>query len=161
MKIEVKPIGTVKREDQTKIIVENEYVDALEKIECFSHLIIIYWLHKVEDNHRKIVKIKPKLKETPTLGVFATRFPARPNPIGLTTVKLLKRNGSTLIVDGLDAEDGTPILDIKPYIPIYDKPKGRVKLPKWVEKHIKNHKHFENHTYKDILKMIEQYYRIQ
>jgi tRNA-Thr(GGU) m(6)t(6)A37 methyltransferase TsaA len=67
------------------------------------------------------------------VGVFATRSPARPNPIGLTTVRVLERSRNTLKVTGLDAIDGTPVLDIKPYIPGYDSP-TRAKTPSWMKK---------------------------
>jgi len=93
-----------------------EYADGLRDLEGFSHLILLYHLHKAG---------KPRLQVTPFLdsqphGVFATRAPVRPNPIGLSVVQLTGIQGNLLSVDGLDILDGTPLLDIKPYIPSFD-----------------------------------------
>ncbi|MEJ2295988.1 MAG: TrmO family methyltransferase, partial [Candidatus Lokiarchaeota archaeon] len=71
------------------------------------------------------------LKEMPLKGIFATRSPVRPNPICKTTVKLIERRGATLVVEGLDAIDNTPVVDIKPHIPFYDSPLN-VKLADWM-----------------------------
>lgn len=152
--IELYPIGFVEKSDgHSKIVVNGEFEDALEQIEQFNCLVILYWLHKVDD--RSVLKIKPRFRDTPVLGVFATRFPARPNPIGISTVELVERSGNALIVKGLDAENGTPVIDIKPYIPIYDEPKVEVELPHWVVKHLKLHKRKKHpHTYEEVLKLV-------
>ncbi|HDI31501.1 MAG TPA: tRNA (N6-threonylcarbamoyladenosine(37)-N6)-methyltransferase TrmO [Thermofilum sp.] len=158
MSFKVKPIGFVRKLESGKKYIEvlEEYEEALEKIECFSHVIVLYWLNKVPEDLRKTLRIKPKFEWAPELGIFATRFPARPNPIGITTVKLLSRRGRTLLIDDIDAEDGTPILDLKPYIPLFDKPKGRVILPRWVLRHIKEHHHeHDDLSFEEILKMVE------
>jgi tRNA-Thr(GGU) m(6)t(6)A37 methyltransferase TsaA len=85
-------------------------------VESFSHLFILYWLHEISIKAKERLKTHPRgRKDMPLLGIFATRTPYRPNPIGLTLVELLKIEGSILTVRGLDAFDGTPILDIKPY----------------------------------------------
>jgi len=153
----VKPVGFVKKLDDRKssIKILKKYARCLEQIEHFSHLVILYWMNKVSEDLRRDLKVKPRHMDTPTLGVFSTRFPARPNPIGVTTVKLLSRKGATLVVEGLDAEDGTPVIDVKPYIPIFDKPSGRVKLPWWVLKHLKDHDHQHPSSFKEILKLVE------
>ena len=93
-----------------------EYAEGLRDLDGFSHVVLLYHLHKVAE---------PKLVVTPfldtqTRGVFATRSPARPNPIGLSVVKLLKMKGHTLRVENIDILDGTPLLDIKPYVPEFD-----------------------------------------
>ena len=93
-----------------------EYVAGLRDLDGFSHIILLYHLHKAG---------KPRLLVTPFLdskphGVFATRAPVRPNPIGLSVVHLTGIEGDRLYVDGLDILDGTPLLDIKPYIPSFD-----------------------------------------
>jgi tRNA (adenine37-N6)-methyltransferase len=93
-----------------------EYTEGLRDLDGFSHIILLYHLHKVG---------KPRMLVTPFLdsqphGVFATRAPVRPNPIGLSLVQLIRIEGSLLRVDGLDILDGTPLLDIKPYIPSFD-----------------------------------------
>ncbi|MFX1442993.1 MAG: tRNA (N6-threonylcarbamoyladenosine(37)-N6)-methyltransferase TrmO [Promethearchaeota archaeon] len=116
----------------SKIIVKKEYIDCLDGIEDFSHLVILFWTHKVPDQARQIKKVHPAgLKKMPIKGIFATRSPVRPNPICKTTVKLIERKGDTLIVEGLDAIDNTPVLDIKPHIPFYDSPLN-IKLADWM-----------------------------
>ena len=93
-----------------------EYAEGLRDVDGFSHLILLYHLHQTAE---------PKLVVTPFMdsrarGVFATRAPTRPNPIGLSVVKLLKAEGRTLHVENVDVLNGTPLLDIKPYVPEFD-----------------------------------------
>ena len=117
---------------KSEIIINEEYLDCLEGIEDFSHLIILFWTNKVPNKARQIKKVHPAgLKEMPIKGIFATRSPVRPNPICKTTVKLIERKGKTLFVEGLDAIDNTPVVDIKPHIPFYDSPLN-VKLADWM-----------------------------
>jgi tRNA-Thr(GGU) m(6)t(6)A37 methyltransferase TsaA len=125
MKINLKPIGFVKTDAVGKevrdknlisqIVFREELTEALEGIQGFSHLFVIFWLHKIGENERKAMKVHPRGREDlPLLGVFATRTPCRPNPIGLTRVKLLGVKGNVVVVQGLDAFNGTPVLDVKP-----------------------------------------------
>ena len=97
----------------SKIEVFRKYQDGLKDVEGFSHLVILYLLHKSKSYS---LHVRPRL-DTTLRGVFATRSPNRPNRIGLRVVELLERNGNKLKVKGLDAEDNTPLLDIKPYTP--------------------------------------------
>lgn len=98
------------------IMFKKGYEKALDGIEDFSHIYIIFWMHKIGDAERKILKTHPRGRiDLPLLGVLATRSPLRPNPIGLTVVELLERKGNILKVRGLDAFDGTPVIDVKPY----------------------------------------------
>jgi tRNA-Thr(GGU) m(6)t(6)A37 methyltransferase TsaA len=114
------------------IIINKEYSDCLDGIEDFSHIIVLFWTHKVSDNARQIKKVHPAgLKQMPIKGIFATRSPVRPNPLCKTTVKLIERKGTTLIVEGLDAIDNTPVVDIKPHVPFYDSPLN-VRLADWM-----------------------------
>lgn len=124
-KIVLKPIGFVRTQaidDEVKdknrlsqIVIDDGLAEALEGIEDFSHLFVLFWLHKVKKEERKILKVHPRgRKDSPLLGVFATRTMYRPNPIGLTLVELVRVDGNVLTVRGLDAFDGTPVLDIKP-----------------------------------------------
>jgi tRNA-Thr(GGU) m(6)t(6)A37 methyltransferase TsaA len=100
----------------SRIIFREEYIEALEGVEEFSHLFVLFWLHEISGESRKVMKVHPRGRaDMPLLGIFATRTPHRPNPIGLTRVKLLKIEGTVLTVQGLDAYDGTPVLDIKPF----------------------------------------------
>ncbi len=140
-KIEIQPIGFVKRvtsdEDLkdknviSKIIFKKELVKALDGIEDFSHIFVIYWLHKISNAEKTFLTVHPQGKaELPLLGIFATRAPNRPNSIGLTVVELVKHVGNILWVKGLDAFDNTPVLDIKPY-DYYDVITN-ARVPKWL-----------------------------
>lgn len=93
-----------------------EFSAGLRDLEGFSHIYLIYYLHKVS---RMQLTVVPFLDSTPR-GIFATRAPLRPNPIGLSIVPLKKIEAPILYVDRLDVLDGTPLLDIKPYIPEFD-----------------------------------------
>lgn len=93
-----------------------EFADGLDGVEDFSHLMVLFWLHGMGPEQRRKLRVRPKGRaDLPEVGVFAVHSPARPNPIGVTVVELLHREGDTLVVRGLDALDGTPILDIKAY----------------------------------------------
>jgi tRNA-Thr(GGU) m(6)t(6)A37 methyltransferase TsaA len=125
-KINLDPVGFVQTEatgkevrDKTvisQIVFREELTEALEGVEEFSHLFVLFWLHEMSDEDRRIMKVHPRGRsDMPLLGIFATRTPHRPNPIGLTRVKLLSVKGNIITVQGLDAFNGTPILDIKPF----------------------------------------------
>jgi len=138
--IKISPVGFVKRkmkEEDVKdkslvcsIIFKKEYEKALDGIKDFSHVYVIFWMHEISNAERRTLKTYPRGRiDLPLLGVFATRSPLRPNPIGLTIVELLRRKGNVLTVRGLDAFDGTPIIDVKPYN--HWDIIGDVKVPKW------------------------------
>jgi tRNA (adenine37-N6)-methyltransferase len=115
----------------SEIVVDPTLEGALDSLELFSHVIILYWMDKSTSQALE-TKIHPKHNpEFPLVGLFATRAPIRPNPIANTTVKLLEHRGNILKVQGLDAYDGTPVLDIKPYIPGNDCVEG-VTVPDWI-----------------------------
>ena len=120
----LKAIGTVrKRETTSDIVVNDNLTEALDGLEEFSHIIVLYWMHQAANRSQPPTKVHPRGEQKlPLVGVFATRSPNRPNPVGKATVRLLERQGNTLKVSGLDAIDGTPVIDIKPYIPGYDSP---------------------------------------
>ena len=104
----------------SEIIVKREYIDLLDGIEDFSHALILYWAHRVDAAGRELTRVHPLgRKDLPLVGVFATCSPARPNPILVIAVRILARKGASLLVNGLDAVDGSPVLDIKPYLPDY------------------------------------------
>jgi tRNA-Thr(GGU) m(6)t(6)A37 methyltransferase TsaA len=93
------------------------WAETLDGIEEFSHIIAIFYLGQATTDQPLRLKTHPMGRpELPEVGIFATRSPVRPNGIGVTTVKLLRHSGNTLTVEGLDAYDGTPVLDIKPYL---------------------------------------------
>jgi tRNA-Thr(GGU) m(6)t(6)A37 methyltransferase TsaA len=143
VKINLTPIGFVRnsikepgiedwRTVTSEIIIKEDLKEALSRIDEFSHIIVIYWMHKLPPSQRSIIKVHPKANQNlPLVGVFASRSPARPNPIGVTTVKLLERRDNVLKVTGLDAINGTPVLDIKPYIP-GDDSSTKAKTPGWL-----------------------------
>ena len=121
VKYRVTPIGIVHRaapgKDETaRIEIFAEYAEGLQDIEGFSHINVFYWLHQSEGYS---LVVQPPF-DTPRHGVFATRSPQRPNPLGFDVVELLQRKGRVLVVRGLDAVDGTPVVDIKPHIPSID-----------------------------------------
>jgi len=95
-----------------------EFAEGLKDLEGFSHVILLYHLHEV---HRADLTVTPFL-DSEVRGVFATRAPTRPNPIGLSIVELLRVEGNRLYLGNVDILDGTPLLDIKPYVPEFDQP---------------------------------------
>ena len=99
-----------------RIEIDPQFEEGLEDLEGFSHIVLLYHLHRTRGPRLKVV---PFLDDTPR-GVFATRSPSRPNAIGLSIVRLLSREGSVLHIADIDALDGTPLLDIKPYIARFD-----------------------------------------
>jgi tRNA-Thr(GGU) m(6)t(6)A37 methyltransferase TsaA len=105
-----------------RVEVFKEYSDGLKDIEGFSHIILIYRFHKAK-GHCLVTKPFLDVKER---GLFATRYPRRPNQIGISTVRLLKRKGNVLFADNIDILDGTPLLDIKPYVPDFE-PQGKLR----------------------------------
>jgi tRNA (adenine37-N6)-methyltransferase len=128
--INLKAIGIVRNEIKrrerldarsviSEIVLDPGLTEALDNLDEFSHIIVIYYIHQ---SHKPApMKVHPRYRtETSPVGVFASRSPDRPNPIGKTTVKLLERQDNVLRVQGLDAIDGTPVIDIKPYIPGLD-----------------------------------------
>lgn len=128
--LELKPIGIIHspyqigqaphqgcgREEVSEIELFKEFEEGLKDIEGFSHIILIYWFHKSQGYHL-LVKTP---WDTKLHGLFTTRSPNRPCPLGLCVVELVAREKNILKVKGLDAIDGTPLLDIKPYIPAID-----------------------------------------
>ena len=148
--VELKPVGLVRtilsndevRESwhegiNAEIDIFEEFAPALDRIEGFSHLIVLFYLHETTRAQRKTLQARPKrflryglkLEELPLVGVFCLDSPHRPNPLGLTIVRLLSRQGNTLTVGGLDAFNNTPVLDIKPYTP--ERCISKFQLPDW------------------------------
>ena len=148
--IQLQPVGVVRtilsndeiRErryegTRAEIQIFEEYAPALDRIEGFSHLIVVFYLHETTAAQRETLQARPKrylryglrLEDLPLVGVFCLDSPHRPNPIGLTIVKLLSRQGNVLTVDGLDAFNNTPVLDIKPYTP--ERCISQFRLPDW------------------------------
>lgn len=114
--IEEAPFQGYMSEEISEIELLPQFQDGLKDIEGFSHLVVIYWFHKAEGYH---LLVRTPWDER-LHGVFATRSSHRPCPLGLTVVELVARQNNVLRVKGLDAIDGTPVLDIKPYLPVID-----------------------------------------
>jgi tRNA-Thr(GGU) m(6)t(6)A37 methyltransferase TsaA len=110
------PIQPSRSQAVGKVELFPQFVDGLQDIEGFSHLILIYVFHRSSGYS---LGVTPFLDDK-RRGLFATRYPRRPNPIGLSTVRLLSRNQNVLEIEGVDVLDGTPLLDIKPYMPEFD-----------------------------------------
>ncbi|MCL2150392.1 MAG: tRNA (N6-threonylcarbamoyladenosine(37)-N6)-methyltransferase TrmO [Dehalococcoidia bacterium] len=115
----------------SEIIIAHPLALGLAGLERYSHIIVIYWAHQATDPLDMALRVhyrgNPKL---PIVGVFASRSPYRPNPLGQKVAELLEITSDVLRVRGLDALDGTPVLDIKPFIPDYDAPEGAT-APRW------------------------------
>jgi tRNA-Thr(GGU) m(6)t(6)A37 methyltransferase TsaA len=115
----------------SEIEVDEKLSEALVGLKDFSHIIILYWMHLAHAETTNLTGHPMGNSEVPPQGLFALRAPNRPNPIGKATVRLLEIKGNVLKVQGLDAIDGTPVIDIKPYIPGYDSA-ANAKTPDWV-----------------------------
>jgi tRNA-Thr(GGU) m(6)t(6)A37 methyltransferase TsaA len=133
---EIRFIGVVEKagEEEAHVRIFPECCAGLKNVGDFSHLIILYWIH-LRDNKkdRQTLLVFPrKHMANIETGVFTCRSPSRPNPIGLCVVELLKVKRCVLTVKGLDALEGSPIIDVKPYVPRADSvPNARV--PKWTQ----------------------------
>jgi len=114
---EVEPWEHVTWEEiESRILIYEEWEEGLQGLQEFSHIVVIFWLDRPKEIETPL-KVHPEAKEDmPLVGLFATRTPLRPNPIGVTTVQLLAVENNELTVRGLDAFNGTPVLDIKPYL---------------------------------------------
>jgi tRNA-Thr(GGU) m(6)t(6)A37 methyltransferase TsaA len=125
--VEINVIGYVKseftgpadpvamREKESTIVIEPDYGDGLYRIEENQWLTVIFYFHQSDG-----YKLQSTRRDGQFTGVFASRSPKRPGALGVTTVRLLERRGNELRVRGLDALDGTPVLDLKPYAPLFD-----------------------------------------
>jgi tRNA (adenine37-N6)-methyltransferase len=134
-KIELNPVGRVEHRDgKIFVVVLPAYTAALEGIEGFSQIWVIYWFHGNDNPEKRgTLEVHPRRNPAnPLTGVFATRSPARPNLLGMQACRLVKREGTRLEVEGLDAWDGSPVLDIKPYLPQLDS-HPQAAIPKWAE----------------------------
>ncbi len=110
------PIQSAYSDAQGSIEIYPQFEEGLQDIEDLSHLILLYVLDRAEPYS---LRVKPFLDDR-SHGLFATRYPARPNPIGLSVVELIKRRDNILEIGGVDVLDGTPLIDIKPYVPDFD-----------------------------------------
>lgn len=120
-------------DDTSSIILDKQFVSGLKGLEDFSHAIILFYLDKAQYIKEKHLQRRPQNRDDmPLVGIFSQRGKDRPNRIGMTSVEIVSVSDDTLIVKGLDAVDGTPVLDIKPYYPAYDRKEATV--PEWVDR---------------------------
>jgi len=110
------PIQPTRSQALGQVEVDPDFVDGLQGLEGFSHIILLYVFHRSEGFQ---LQVQPFLDDE-LHGLFATRHPCRPNPIGLSIVRLLACRCNILEIEGVDVLDGTPLLDIKPYVPDFD-----------------------------------------
>ncbi len=150
--VRMRPVGVIhtrisqdeirehRKGSSSEIEIFPEFEDALDGIEGFSHVIVVAWLNQLRPEQIGRLKVKPRgllrhglsLDELPLVGVFSLDSPTRPNPIGLSLVPLLRREGRVLTVSDLDYFDGTPVLDLKPYQSSYRA--DSYKVPDWHER---------------------------
>jgi tRNA-Thr(GGU) m(6)t(6)A37 methyltransferase TsaA len=122
------------RHEVSKIIIHEKWIEIIDGIEEYSHLVVLYWAHKVPEQSRSITRVHPMgREELPKVGIFCTCSPARPNPLLMTVVKLCGRKKNILEVTGLDAVDSSPVIDIKPYVKEFY-PQKEVIIPEWMKR---------------------------
>ncbi len=146
----IKPIGKIKSPVKDKvdekwgqiiseIHLNEEYTSGLIGLETFSHILVVYYMHESRWHPETDQVRRPQGRDDmPMVGIFAQRAKHRPNPIGITTVPLIGINDNVIKVRGLDAIDGTPVLDIKPYYPPYDRT-DQATGPEWVSRLMRNY----------------------
>jgi tRNA (adenine37-N6)-methyltransferase len=134
--IQVNPIGVVKPQgDRALVELRPELAPALEGLSGFSHVWVLYWFHNNDrPEERATLQVHPRRDPAnPLTGVFATRAPVRPNLIGFSACRIISVRNNILEVEGLDALEGSPVLDLKPYIPASDALPG-ARVPGWLRK---------------------------
>ena len=148
--IEMAPIGIVRStvterrdtdwgEVESSIELLPELAPGLDGIEQFSHALVVTYLHHASFDAAVHLRRRPRgLAEMPLVGIFAQRAKDRPNPIGITAVRVLGLVDGSLRVRGLDAIDGTPVLDVKPYVPEFDV-RGTAQVPPWMRELMRNY----------------------
>ena len=128
------PVGIIKKQDENvRIEIYEKYQEALLGVDKFSHITVCYWFHKNDTpDKRNVMRVHPrKNKKNPLSGVFATHSPLRPNLIAISICKIISIEGRTIYVDKIDAFDGSPVIDIKCFIPSKAL-KPDIRLPDWV-----------------------------
>ena len=128
----------------SRIRIAPELASALEGVEAFSHLLVIFGFHQSPAGPAPLQVHPQGRAELPLVGVFDTRSPRRPNPIAVTVVELLARTENVLTVQGLDALDGTPVLDLKPYLPRGEQI-DKFRVPRWVKQLREMHDQEKDH----------------
>ena len=116
------------------IVINKDVEDILDGIEEYSHIVVLYWAHMIPEESRLLTKVHPMgSRDIPATGIFSTCSPARPNPVLATVVRLCGRKENILQVSGLDAVDGSPVIDIKPYVREFYL-REDVSIPEWMQR---------------------------
>lgn len=116
----------------SEIVLDEAFTDGMDGIDAFSHVLILYWMHRAAEAEPVRMRRRPQgRQDMPEVGIFAQRARHRPNPLGVTAVTLLRREKNRLVVRGLDAINGTPVVDVKPYVPQFDSVESP-KVPAWI-----------------------------
>lgn len=136
---QISSIGTIRRESNNEaktiaLVVDEPFRPAMKELEYFSHIIVYWWADRHDTReYREMLQCNPPYAPDHTTGVFATRAPYRPNPISMTTCKILNvdETGGIIKVADIDAFDGTHIIDLKAYFPVCDKVQN-AHIPEWL-----------------------------
>lgn len=143
--LQLEPIGTVRSpisagvdENWGAVIAEIQLAEqlapGLQGLDQFSYVLVVFWMHQSSFDAASDLVRRPRGRaDMPPVGIFAQRAKHRPSPIGITAAELVGVSGALLRVRGLDAIDGTPVLDIKPYVPAFDRVTGAT-VPEWIER---------------------------
>ena len=129
-------VGIIRKQGKSVAVeIYEEYKDGLLGLDQFSHVIMCFWFHKHDSpEQRNILQVHPRgNKANPLTGVFATRSPRRPTPVGISTCKILAIDGNIIYIDQTDAFNGSPVIDLKPYIPTIDSIPNAT-APNWVQR---------------------------
>jgi tRNA (adenine37-N6)-methyltransferase len=135
---ELQPIGLIEKSERGTVLrMFPAYLDGLMGIQEFSHIWVLYWFHENDNTEgRSVLRVHPrKDPRNPLTGVFGTRSPLRPNPIALSLCKIQEvfPEAGEILVDSLDARNGSPLIDIKPYLPHSDRTDD-LRLPEWARR---------------------------
>ena len=118
---------------ESRIELEPRFAAGLEGHEQFSHVLVVFHMHLDPDREPPALRRRPRGRsDMPLLGVFAQRGRMRPNPIGVSSVEIVRVEAGAVVVRGLDAVDGTPVLDLKPYAPVFDR-RDDARVPEWLD----------------------------
>ena len=132
--ITIIPVGVIhSKNNSSSVEIFDEYSDALLGLEGFSHIIILAWFHANDTRQKRaILRVHPwGNRNYPLTGVFATRSPVRPNPVSHFTSRILSVKDNIVQIESINAFEGSPVIDLKPFIPAEDAP-SNIKLPDWI-----------------------------
>ncbi len=116
------------------IEMEPAFAEGLRGLDAFSHALILFYMHRDDDREPPVLIRRPRGRaDMPFIGVFAQRGRMRPNTVGITATAIVRLEPGRLVVQGLDAVEGTPVLDIKPYVPAFDRVEA-ARTPEWVQR---------------------------